>query len=245
MRALQQATLPAEAGSRRRRAVDRAVEARRAVYDDEVRRLIDAGFAVVRKTGNLDPRIGEIVAAADLSNQAFYRHFPSKNDLLLAMLDEGIRRLRGYVEHRMEKAPDPLAKIRAGLDAILEQALRPQAAAATRPFALSRGRLAEVFPQEVAATERQLTQLFEAAIAKARKDGALPLADPARDAQLLYGLAMGWVERRLADPNPSGKADAAHLVAFALRGLARDDAKPATRRPTTKRDKRTEVRHGT
>jgi AcrR family transcriptional regulator len=243
-RALRQTILPAEPGSRQRRAVDRAVESRRAIYENEVRRLIEAGFTVVRKTGNLEPRISEIVAAAGLSNQAFYKHFPSKNDLLLAMLDEGIRLLRGYVEYRMDKARDPLARIRAGLEAILEQALSPKAAAATRPFALSRARLAEIFPHEVATTERQLTKLFEDAIESARSAGALSPGDPARDARLLYGLAMGWVERRLTDRDPVRKADAAHLVAFALRGLQHEKASPGTPRHSGTNSKQRGGRRG-
>ena len=80
------------------RAVDRAMEQRRAVYEQEVTRLVDASFKLIRDTGNLEPRVSEIVAEAGLSNQAFYKHFRSKDELLLAVLDEGSRMLKGYLE---------------------------------------------------------------------------------------------------------------------------------------------------
>ena len=72
------------------RSVERNVERRRLTAEDEVRRLIDACFELVQKTGQLEPRVGEIVAAAGLSNQTFYRYFRSKDELLLAVLDEGV-----------------------------------------------------------------------------------------------------------------------------------------------------------
>src|SRR2546428_1608 len=48
-------------------------------YASEVRRLLDAGLDVMRACGTASrPRVSDIVAAAGLSNDAFYRHFASK-----------------------------------------------------------------------------------------------------------------------------------------------------------------------
>ncbi len=79
-------------------AASRAVAGRLEAYADEIRRLVDATYAVMRRTGSLDPRVGDIVQTAGLSNQAFYRHFRGKDELLLAVLDDGRRRLVGYLE---------------------------------------------------------------------------------------------------------------------------------------------------
>jgi AcrR family transcriptional regulator len=93
------------------RAAARTLAGRHAAYADEVRRLIDAGSAVMRRTGSIDPKVGDIVREAGLSNQAFYRHFRSKDELLLAILDDGLERLVGYLEHRMATTPDPLVRV--------------------------------------------------------------------------------------------------------------------------------------
>ena len=204
------------------RSVDRALEGRRATYAEEVRRLVAAGFALIGETGQLEPRVGEIVRAAGLSNQAFYRHFRSKDELLVTLLDEGIRQLADYLRHRMQAVASPRAKVRVLLEGMCEQALNPESARSTRPFALSRARLAELFPAEVAGSERELTDMLRGAIEAAARAGELPGADAERDAETVYGLAMGWLERKLAQTGPVDQADATHMVDFVMRGLMRD-----------------------
>ena len=53
------------------------------------------------------PRVADIVAAAGLSNDAFYRHFASKDALVAAILEDGTARLRSYLDHQMAKARRP------------------------------------------------------------------------------------------------------------------------------------------
>jgi len=210
------------------RAVERALARRRAAYAEEVQRLLEAAFALIERSGDLEPRVGDIVRRAGLSNQAFYRHFPSKHALLVAVLDEGVRRLASYLAHRMQAVASPTAKVREWMAGMLEQALRPAAASATRPFVSARARLAEVLPAEVAESERQLTGLVRDALRAARDCGELPRVDPERDAETLYHQAMGWLQARLLEPRAADRRDAERLIEFALCGLRRG-APPARR----------------
>jgi len=200
---------------------ERSLRARRAATEAEVGRLIEAALAVIRRTGQLEPTVGDIVREAGLHNQAFYRHFRSKHELLAAVLDHGIAVLASYVGHRMAQAETPAEQVRAWIAGVLEQALHPTGAEATRPFALSRGRLAEVCPEAVRESERRLTALLAAAIEAGRARGDFPDADPERDAELIHALAMGFVERGLAANAAPSRDDAARLEAFALAGLSR------------------------
>jgi len=206
-------------GSAAERAVERSLARRRATYADEIERLVAASFQLIRASGELEPRVSEIVAAAGLSNQAFYKHFRSKHELLVAVLDAGIQQLADYLTHRMAEAADPLAAVRAWIQGLLQQAVDPEAAEATRPFALARGRLAEAFPREVASSERRLTEPLRAAIQAARESGALPAADPEHDAEALYHLAMGWMQARLMERGDASELSARRLEQFALAGL--------------------------
>lgn len=225
---------PAAAGRRARRspgaaaerAVERALAGRRAVYADEVRRLVDAAFALIEQRGDLDPRVGDILHRAGLSNQAFYRHFPSKQALLVAVLDEGVRILAGYLAHRMERVESPTAQVREWMRGMLEQGLSPAAAAATRPFVLGRARLAASLPEEVAESERQLTALVREAIRAGVAAGELPDAEPDGDAEALYHQAMGWLQARMMEPTAPRRRDAERLVEFAIHGLLRGAAPP-------------------
>jgi AcrR family transcriptional regulator len=200
-------------------AVERALARQRAAYAAEVDQLVGAALALIRERGELEPPVAAIVRRARLSNQAFYRHFRGKHELLVAVLDHGIALLAEYLEARMAAASDPVERVRAWVRGMLAQALNARGAEATRPFALARGRLARQYPDEVARSERRLTALVRGAIAEAKAAGALPDADPDADAEALYHLAMGWLESRLVTDDPAERREAARLEAFAMAGL--------------------------
>lgn len=202
-------------------AVDRSLALRRAAARGEVERLVRAAFAMIEKTGGLDPKVSDILAEAGLSNQAFYRHFRSKHELLVAVLDEGIRGLADYLAARMEAEPSPVPAIREWVRGMAAQAQDPAGAKASRPFALARGRLAEAFPAEVARSREQLTTPLRAALAAALASGDLPAVSPDEDAELLYHLMMNWIEARLVEERIPSPAEVERIEAFVLSGLAR------------------------
>src|SRR5207302_11133434 len=82
-------------------------------YATEVRRFLDAGLVVMRACGTSSrPRVADIVATAGLSNDAFYRHFASKDALVSAILEDGTERLGSYLAHQMGKDPAPEGQVR-------------------------------------------------------------------------------------------------------------------------------------
>lgn len=195
------------------RVVERSVSRRRATSEDEVRRLVDAGIAVMRDRTSIDPRVTDIVRAAGLSNQAFYRHFRSKDELLLAVLAEGRRQLLDFLVRTMGGEATPEGKVRRWVEGVMAQALNPEAAAATRPFAVNANRLAHEFPEETARSADALKAPLLEPLA------ALGSADAERDADAVYHLVMGRMERHLTAGTAPRPADVEHLVAFVLRAL--------------------------
>lgn len=122
--------MPAASGVAERIA-QRTLAPRGAEYADEVRRLLDAGLAVMRRGGtDRRPRVADIVAEAGLSNDAFYRHFPSKDALVTAILEDGAERLCSYLAHQMAKAAAPEDQVRRWVEGVLAQA-DPSIAATT------------------------------------------------------------------------------------------------------------------
>ncbi|HEX3706129.1 MAG TPA: TetR/AcrR family transcriptional regulator [Mycobacteriales bacterium] len=92
-------------------------------YVDEVRRLLDAALSLMRQHGTTSsPRVADVVAAAGLSNDAFYRHFASKDALVAAILEDGSHRLVGYLSHQMDKEAAPHGKVRRWVEGVLSQA---------------------------------------------------------------------------------------------------------------------------
>jgi AcrR family transcriptional regulator len=105
------------------RIVRRSLAKREEEYAGEVRRLLDAALAVMRKCGTSSrPRVADIVAASGLSNEAFYRHFRSKDALVNALLEDGAERLRGYLTHQLAKERTPEGEVRAWVAGVLSQA---------------------------------------------------------------------------------------------------------------------------
>jgi AcrR family transcriptional regulator len=113
------------------RIAQRTLAEREAGYASEVRRLLDAALEVIRQGGTTSrPRVADIVAAAGLSNDAFYRHFPSKDALVAALLEDGAQRLARYIAHQMSKEPDPAGQVRRWVEGMLSQT-REEIAATT------------------------------------------------------------------------------------------------------------------
>ena len=194
------------------RVASRTLAGRTEAYADEVRRLVDAGYAVMRRAGTLDPRVTDIVREAGLSNQAFYRHFRGKDELLVAILDDGQRQLVTYLEHRMAGAEPGAARVRAWVAGVMEQARNPAAADNTRPFAINNARLAARFPDEVARSQELLVAPLRAAVADAG-------GDPQRDADAIYHLTIGCMNDALVARRLPTKDEIAHLEQFVLGGL--------------------------
>jgi AcrR family transcriptional regulator len=91
-------------------------------YTSEVRRLLDAALAVIAQQGTASrARVADIVAEAELSNDAFYRHFPSKDALVAALLEDGTERLGSYVSHQMAKESSPEGEVRRWVEGLLSQ----------------------------------------------------------------------------------------------------------------------------
>lgn len=219
--------LSVESKSPAARSASRLVADRQAAYEREATTLIDAAFAVMERTGSIEPRVGDIVRRAKLSNQAFYRHFASKDDLLLAVLEEGQRRLIDHLERRIARATDAQGRLRAWIEGVLAQARDPGAAARTRPFAVNAARLNDAYPEETAARTEQLLAPLRAAVAELR-------GDPQRDADAVHELAMGTMRRAVTTGVAPTRADVEHLVRFAVAGI-QSERRETSISPSSKR----------
>jgi AcrR family transcriptional regulator len=190
---------------------DRAVAERRDAYAAEARRCIDAALVVMQRTGAIDPSVRDVVREAGLSNQAFYRHFPSKDALLVAVLADGRRRLVSYVEHRLARADDPRVQVQRWIEALMQQAREPAAAEATRPFAINAPRLHDRFPAETAASREELVGTLRPAIVAMGGDD--------RDAELVHDLTMARMNDALVHRRTPDRKEVHHLVDFCLAAI--------------------------
>ena len=174
-------------------------------YASEVRRLLDAGRAVMRRGGTeAKPRVADIVAEAGLSNDAFYRHFSSKDALVAAILEDGTERLRSYLVHQMEKEPTPEGQVRRWVEGVLAQAADDEVAATTLAVMWNAGPVGDTHP--AAALGPLLVAPFT----------ALGSTDPELDASLAAHAVIGMLSDHLDRRARPSRATTARVVAFCL-----------------------------
>lgn len=196
----------------------RALAKRHADYLDEVRRLLDAALALMSRGGGAArPRVADIVAAAGLSNDAFYRHFPTKDALVVALLEDGAQRLSGYVAHRMAQAAAPQEQVRHWVEAVLGQAAA-EIAATARAVLWNAGSAGEQLISGHSRASALLAALLREPFA------ALGSADPELDAALaahaVVGLLSDYLWRR-AEPTAT---EVDRVTRYCLRAVTSIDA---------------------
>jgi AcrR family transcriptional regulator len=160
------------------RIAQRALAKRGANYTDEVRRLLDAALSVMKQRGTESrPRVADIVSTAGLSNDAFYRHFPSKDELVAALLEDGTERLYSYVAHQMAKESSPEGRVRRWVLGVLSQA-REESATTTRAVLWNAGTVSRAIGSRPPTASDRLAALLSEPFRE------LGSADPAFDASL-------------------------------------------------------------
>jgi AcrR family transcriptional regulator len=197
------------------RAAQRAVDARVRTSEQDVRRLLDVGLSLMAEGGTDEPpRLVDIIRAAGLSNQAFYRYFAGKDDLVAAIVDDGERRLVSYVRHQLETAAldDVLAVF---VRAVMSQAAEPEIAAATRAVLWNAGRSLDT----TGARSRQLHELLAELLSGPLERLGSP--DSSRDAAVITTAVTSFMLDSLWRQVPPTDADVAHLLAFCRAGLQR------------------------
>jgi AcrR family transcriptional regulator len=180
------------------RAVERAVRVAKERARDDVQLLVAAGRKLLHRDGAADMTIADVLTEAGLSTRAFYRHFASKSDLLLAVYDNEVDRYRPRLQRRLDAATSPCAGLEAWIDELLAAGFEPRRGERTRSMFTWAIPLQQEFPAEFAAVRAALTDPLEAVLAAGLADGTFPNADPARHAQFIRALTWELVEERLS-----------------------------------------------
>jgi AcrR family transcriptional regulator len=195
-------------------AVRRRIGDRQAAAEEEIARLLDVGLRLMREDPSANPRIADIVREAGVSNDAFYRAFRSKDDLMAAIADDGARRLLSYVRHQRDKATDPADQLRACVVAVFAQAIDPVIAATTRAVI---GRTSGAGQPRTVAVADVRERLAAELTGPLRGLGS---TDPDRDALIAACATFALMEHYLWGEQAPSDDDVDHLVRFLLGGAA-------------------------
>src|SRR5689334_7417182 len=75
--------------------------------------VLAAAVRVLAEKGLHETKIADIAAAADVGVGTFYLHFPTKEAVFDAVVDETVTRSKAVVDAARDREQDPIAKVRA------------------------------------------------------------------------------------------------------------------------------------
>lgn len=83
-------------------------------------RILDAALNIFANKGYYNTRLDEIVEESDTSKGAIYFHFPNKERLFLALVDQFADLLERRVVEAIEREPAGMGRVQAALETCLE-----------------------------------------------------------------------------------------------------------------------------
>jgi AcrR family transcriptional regulator len=123
--------------------------------EEEVARLTSAARVVLARGGWWGFKVDSVLRVAGLSTRCFYRHFETKDHLLLRMLQEDMARATRRLE-RVCSDPDPADRVRAWIDGVMDMAYVDRVAKPTVLFASHWHQLVAMFPDETEACRQSM-----------------------------------------------------------------------------------------
>ncbi len=164
--------------------------------------------------------IQEILAAAGLSTRAFYRHFASKDELILTMYRTDNERVADGLWAVTETQPDPWTALLAWVDLSLSVVFDKARERHSRVLGSAEAKGTAGWSQEfLDGTERHIASL-EAVLARGSQDGTFRANQPHTDAQVLFGAVQHFNSVRMnGGPEAVTRQEALGAVVEAARRM--------------------------
>jgi AcrR family transcriptional regulator len=175
--------------------------------------ILDAAMVVMRRNGFAEAKITDILQEAELSNRAFYRHFRSKDELLLGMCGRDIAFVVRQLRARIDAAPDPVAALHGYIDQYLRTFYEPSNAERIAVFNSDGARRADGYDAEVRRLDRQLVEPLLDVVRAGAKAGVFCSAAPELDGYTVY-LLLQRLGAMPADLRPKQPDVLDHVLRF-------------------------------
>lgn len=185
--------------------------------------FIKTAVAILGETGRTDFTVQEVVARSKTSLRAFYQHFSSKDELLLALFDKTMA--QSTQAWREETAGlDSTAAMKLVVDRISAQPESSTQDSLNRALSLYNQHLAETRPRDYARVLSPLHQLIRDIVQRGITEGVFqPALDVGAAAAIimqtvLAALRLHWLGAELT----GAPIDSAQLYDFCIRALGAD-----------------------
>jgi AcrR family transcriptional regulator len=157
--------------------------------EQRVQGFLEAAIGLMVERGTTEITVQEVVDRSGHSLRSFYQHFDGKNELLLALFEEGLIGVADDVREAVAGESEPMDRLRRAVEVLF--------AAAHPAQPVSRSLAADIavqvrarHPQEVAAAHTPLVDLVADLITAAADNGDLPPGGDRARAGLVLQAAM-------------------------------------------------------
>jgi AcrR family transcriptional regulator len=207
------------------RALDRSLADTRARSVARLSQFVAAARSLAEETGSSAFTVQQVVARSGQSLKSFYRYFESKDDLLLALLEEDVAVGAIFLRALIDVHDDPVARVRewiVGLFGLMSSGDQGYVSVLVREHQ----RLSETRADQMDVAVAPFVEPLIDELERAAQLGVVRAGDPRRDARLVFQLSLAAIHemvsaRDLRDPN--GVAE--HLWDFCWGGLrGRDES---------------------
>jgi AcrR family transcriptional regulator len=188
-------------------AIDRAApirsrRERRMRGDDRERAILETAERLLAERPFHEVSVDDLARGAGISRPTFYFYFPSKEAVLLTLLDRMVDETRGAIAASLEQfAEDPAGSLRTGITAVYEAFSAHRAVTVAVTDALSTSEAARELWERVM---EEYVQVTTAVIEAERARGAAPAGVPARD----LAIALNRMNERVFQSIFAGQAPA-------------------------------------
>lgn len=202
------------------RTVNRPTPRDMAKYEAEERTIMQAAYRLIGHNESGPTAVQDILNEAGLSTRAFYRHFASKDDLIVAMYRADSQRVAVELSAAITAAPTPVAAVEAWIDHWLSIAYDPRRAKHLRVLSSAEARNAVGMRAVEGEDGRMSIIVLSQVLAAGRHSGDFPLVQPDDDARAFQAVVAALIEARIhRESTPSWPAARAHLCSLMGRAL--------------------------
>lgn len=193
--------------------------------ETELALITSAARKLLQENDYEDVSVGAILSESGLSTRSFYRHFASKDELLVAMYRQEAEKVGRRLQSAVEAAGSPRAALEAWIDEILRMRYDARTASRVAIFDSSSARRAAGYAEVELDTVRLMVQPLREVLEAGLDSGDFPLSEPALDALAIHALVWNAVRSKRSLSRDEARA---HVMRFALGGLGA--APPSGRR---------------
>jgi AcrR family transcriptional regulator len=182
------------------RARERSLGTARQRADDQATRLVRVAQEMINE--ERDVTVPALVARAGMSTKTFYRHFSSRDQLLLAAMEDELAIGAHLIRKQVDRYDDPVERLRACVYAYVGLPSRYRSINVRQARVRESRRLMALYEVQANQASAPLRAVFSEVIAGLEAAGLIELGDPELTARSVFHLLGGHLVDAAFDESP-------------------------------------------